>query len=328
MARKEAFTEPRTEERPWPLYGFRGSSYGGCLHSLVLILQGITSRPPSEELKARFQLGHESELRCKQALASAGFVMEDAQHELDKQRNVFVEEVFRFEDFEEPRSVKIGCSLDGWFKNRDALGGWLEAGYSIYPYPNALPADGPITFEHKSTTLSKFESLLEAFSLVRHDIRAELKQWNPQYAYQTSAQAWGLELYIREQTLVSQEPLDGLPCLFSVECINLDEAGNPGPRHQERVCFLLPAPVFGPMECLGRCLEAVWFFENNIVPECDAIFDCRFREPDWGATYKEIDISALPVLSNEPVPTTPPAPKKSPEPIVVPDGDFLDGLRL
>ena len=267
------------------LWGFRGSSFGSCLHGAVMSLRGSRSRRPNVSTRTRFKSGSDSEERIKELLRGVDANLQDDQSHYTQQRKVHLYGDVRDEDY------RISCSLDGWSYNlwdfiQKSVGPVYDPGLSISKR-YWEPFDGHFVFEHKSVQTEKWQSIFGhagSSSMMRapglfcsERFRAGMRT----YAWQVSAQAHALAADLS----LSTPP----PILISLEEVIPQEVeGETTFIPNRRALVLLGSPPYSAQECLGRCATAVDFYRKGNVPSCDSEWQCYWDYPQYAATVTEI----------------------------------------
>jgi hypothetical protein len=273
MSRIECFWHE--EDKVWQ---FRGSSFGNCLHGSVMCLRKVQPHKPDMFMQSRFSAGSTSEERIKKILTECGegAELEDAGiHWSEGQRRVDVCGDVKDETY------RITCSLDGWMINvRTFIEATVGKVYDPAVSTQYMPESGPAVFEHKSVTMAKWEEMFgpngwtDNIGVIDP---VKVRQWMKTYAWQVSAQAWGLAADL-EKLEVEIDQDYPLPILVSVEAVERDPVTEMYvPRH--RGLAYIHHPPYSRQECLERCAEAVRLSRTSETPKCDSEWQCLYLAP-------------------------------------------------
>ena len=227
MKRKEAYWD---EEEG--VYHFRGSFYGGCMHSVVLALRGNSPKAPSLHTRARFSAGTQSEDELKKDMVEVGLailgppdgtlgVIWDAGAHFSCQRQTkayfgycdaykgfaysdglkgLQQKLLHPQDGSPPVSMHvytIGCSLDGWgISPLDFLVKVQDLEFYNESVSRLLVSDGvvPFVLEHKSMNADK-KAALDACCPSRPYVldRYLFRELMRSYGWQITAQVLGVQ---------------------------------------------------------------------------------------------------------------------------------------
>lgn len=305
MSRNEAYFNADTNT-----WEFRGSSFGGCLHGLVMALQGATKAPPDLRTRQRFSAGTLSEERIKEDMIAIGAAspgkpepnvlgrMWDAGKIYKTQRAVRGSYIngpdankWVCSDYVIPAKhdhCVVQCSLDGW-----GIGAheFLDRVEPIYTEgmvgSHQLPSDFQSwIWEHKSMTREKFETLLKCcFAGEEWVVSPSLfAQAFPQYSWQLTAQALGVHSMLWDVFRDVDPELSSVGGLafvqprifFSVELLDY-AAGDWIPAG--RYLFYIVSNPFTGTDVAVRLAEVIRMFRAGEVPRCDSEFKCDWPLP-------------------------------------------------
>ena len=287
------------------LWEFRGSSFGSCMHGLVMALRGHEKGSPDLRSRVRFAAGNSSEARIKNDLVDVGAasrfapdgpdlgVMWDAGDTYLTQRTVRGYHVFgpkmcstttqlypRKPDHD---AAVVQCSLDGW---GIGLQEFVQRAGSVYrTVPSLMGMTGcSWVWEHKSMSPEKFASLLECThpASTNHLDPFLFRQRFLQYAWQVQAQAGGLhellwhEIY-RHEPPANHDFLVWPRAFISVEVLH-NVAGDYLPVGRHLFYLEMTSQLAG---CIAtRLREVLRLYRAGEVPKCDSEFRCEWPVPE------------------------------------------------
>lgn len=307
MARNEAYYNKETDT-----WEFRGSSFGGCLHGLVMSLRGATKGSPDLRTRMRFSAGNQSEDSIKEDMIAIGAadkgpprpgelgVMWDAGKNLHSQRAVRGHYIggpdchkWVCTDYPTPDKhihAVVQCSLDGWgigtHEFLDRVGPLYEAG--CVHKSHILSGFHPFIWEHKTMQAEKFEALVgccEGGAGQWMIDPLKFQQKFRQYAWQLTAQAFGVHSMLwdvfrdedPELNRVGGFDLIQPRIFFSVETVAAMANGDFAPTG--RYLFYIRATPFTGSDIAVRLAETVRMFQADEVPKCDSDFKCDWPMP-------------------------------------------------
>lgn len=284
MSSRQRLCAEVSEGRRGPVYSFRGSEFGGCLHSQVIALrmsksnQSLTTSPPPK-LQQIFDYGHAEEMWMKKHLISLGvkFTEKSMSNRWDEQ---------------ESASLSKGMGEKGFLVLRCSLDGITEGfGWELLDHISNLPDERvPVkvetilgldyhkanNYDHKALGDAAFEKFLEL------GIEAF-----PRYSWQFSAGCHGL---MRER-----------PELGKVGLL-VTASHRPKPR-EDGVIYkedskgwalaYYSEPPFSAEQCLSRCESVVDLFLRGECPKCDSEYPCRYPKPEPSSLEEEDVVKLL-----------------------------------
>jgi hypothetical protein len=225
MARKEAGWDEK--EQAWT---FRGSFFGGCMHSLVLALRGNFPKAPTPWQRSRFAAGTQSEDAVKEDMvekqlatlgppeARLGVVWDAGAHySCQRQVRAYFAYCSTFTGFAYPRGIaelrhrmanpqdgfppeeltvyRVGCSLDGWgIGARDYVANACAAEfYEDGVLPSAVTSEVvPFVLEHKSMNDEKKAALDACCTSPYVLCHKKFRELMRSYGWQVTGQAYGV----------------------------------------------------------------------------------------------------------------------------------------
>ncbi len=304
MARNEAYYNAEHD-----VYEFRGSSFGGCMHGLVMALNGAKKGSPSLKTRDRYAAGNRSEEAVKADLILAGAadkgkprpgllgVMWDAGPNLHSQRQVRGHylsgpEACKWVCSDYPFPAKhdhcvVQCSLDGW---GIGVHEFLARAACVYTEGCVDPAHTyqgftPFIWEHKSVMKEKFPALLKCCPAEPYVLDPVLfRQLYNQYSWQLTAQGFGVHSMIwdvfRDDDPACNE-VGGFSFLhprvfFSVEVLTtVGEHYVPAGRH----LFYMRHTPFDGSDVAARLGEVLRMWRAGEVLKCDSEYQCDWPLP-------------------------------------------------
>lgn len=309
--RKEAWHDPETDQ-----YHFRGSSFGGCMHGLVLALRGTVKRAPDMHLRARFAAGSQSEDRLKEEMVAAGLatlgppaeglplgIIYDAHSHYTKQRQVrasfsvskwhtgfaYHEGLLSLRSNMPEYRIPIytvGCALDGWgldpraFALRCAMHPEVYDGDVVV----ATAVTGqlrPFILEHKSMNEDKKKEVDACCSKPGVLDPAKFAELYRGYGWQITGQALGVRAMCANIFSWDDghcDPLDSVVpvVFFSVETLQQVNGSDYIPTG--RHLYYMERPPWEGKDVAERLHEVVTLAATGKIPECDS----EWGRCDWG----------------------------------------------
>lgn len=248
-----------------PMYSFRGSEFGGCFHSQVQGLRGVSPEnfiPPS--LQKVFDYGHADEKRMKDILHSLGvkFTPKSMNTEWSEQEAVALKRGMGEKGF-----LLLRCSLDGIVSGISKEKLLLAKGYTASEWLYDISIDDPVAefnnYDHKALNDVGFEKFIE------DGIEAF-----PRYSWQFSAGTHGLR---REKPEYSNAGL-----LITVA--HRPKAREDGVIYSEDskgwAVAYYAEPPFSEKQCLDRCEAVVDLYLRGECPKCDNEYPCRYPKAE------------------------------------------------
>lgn len=304
MTRNEAYLDEATG-----IYEFRGSSYGGCMHGLVMALRGEKQNAPDLQTRSRFGAGNQSEEAIKADLIRIGAatvnapcgnlgVMWDAGPNFNSQRQVrghymgaprYAHKLVP-RDFVPERGQDhfvVQCSLDGWGLGEREFLNRVKDVYDrgcVFPglLPSAADRFAAWVWEHKSVQKEKQEILLACCYPGKPFLIDPLKfqQAFPHYSWQLTAQVYGVHMLIWD--LFEDDPdhhlVFKMPGIFySTEVVQPDHQGSYFPVGRQ--LFYMERPPFTSSDVAMRLSETLRAFREGEVPKCDSEYRCFWPVP-------------------------------------------------
>lgn len=235
---------------------FRGSSFGGCVHSHLACLRGLDEADPPPHMRSIFERGHAAEAWAKDKLASQGV-----------------------------KWIESGCGLEG--QKDQELPIWGDDPASgrvilISVTPDGLAADKSdpdgtyINAEFKSFSRTSYkEWLREGFS------------GNERYALQFSAEMHGYQRKYRSKRI------KGILVPVIAENNKDWSEGSTAPRWffelgELTVCDQAP---FAEDQCLQRCRDILSLYDAGEWVECKGKYACRY--PHVSALVSDVETESV-----------------------------------
>lgn len=305
MKRKEAFYDKDKD-----VWEFRGSSFGGCQHGLVMALRGAEPGAPDPHTRARFGAGNTSEAVIKEQLREADVAVKgkpdrrlgviwDAGDNWKSQRQVTGHYLVRYHPGRRDHRNEwvlsdynfkpgddhctVTCALDGWGMGEhefvERVGG-IYTGGSV-TLENIPDRYASWIWEHKSIQLAKFQALQKCAVEGKPYVLdpSKFAKAFARYAWQLSGQSYGLfgllsEIFVDDPMHQIATRLPGI--FFSTDLIQ------PTPLGYETVgkyLFYLPRPPFHGGDIAVRLGEVLKHYREGTVPTCDSEFRCFWPKP-------------------------------------------------
>ena len=222
---------------------------GGCAHRHVQdwLNPDVTPPAPSSYQEGIFARGERAEAWVKEQLQQKGWSIRGIETDFTKQINVSMFAPVNLVGFGERDRICISASLDGVITKGDTVR----------------------RLEVKALGQKGFTDCTEANTICAID----------QYAYQTSAAAWGCDWKAGEKGEMRNTPHP-----IQVVIVRQGEYQNAdGTVNRDGVFFeVLEAPWYTPDQLFQRCRDILVMCRDGIVPECDARYPCS-----WTAWEKE-----------------------------------------
>jgi hypothetical protein len=246
-------------------YNFYGSRFGGCLHGQELSLLGVTPVPPNKNLQEVFRIGHVSEEETKLCLEDSGFIIAFASSNINQQHSVLISRKYSYNGQE--MTIELASHLDGLLTN---VGNWTGACYLSWPKTD--PKDFYV-FEHKSVKPDAFDILK---NLNEDTFPDYLLDNYAQYAWQVSAQYWGMLEQLWEEHKKAHPDKTGVESLKEIwNSLKIIMSFHDKTSFR-KISFLLDKPQFTKTECLDRCFQVVKNVIDLKISTCDSKWFCGY----------------------------------------------------
>lgn len=236
---------------------FRGSSFGGCIHSHVACLRGLEEGDVPQHMQGIFDRGHAAEAWAKERLTAQGVKWIDAGCGLEEQRDQ--ELTLWGDDPASGRMILISITPDGLsVDKRD-------------------PENALVNAEFKSFARKSYQEFL------RDGIEG-----NERYAYQVSAEVHGYRRKHRGKRVSG--------CIVPIIAENNRDWSEGAPESVPRWFFELgeilkfDEPPFTEEQCLQRCRDVLAAYDAGEWPECDSKYPCRY--PHTSAVVADVEVEA------------------------------------
>lgn len=216
---------------------FRGSSFGGCIHSHLACLRGLEEGDVPSHMQAIFDRGHAAEAWAKDRLKEMGVRWIDEACGLANQSG---QELSVWGDDEASgRTILISVTPDGLAHSKDG--------------------NGFVSTEMKSFSKDSYKEFL------RDGLEGNLR-----YAYQVSAEVHGYRKKHRGQRITGCV----VPIIAS-NVKGWDGTGERWEFELGEI-LKFEEPPFTEEQCLDRCREVLRCYDAGEWPACDSKYACRY----------------------------------------------------
>lgn len=241
---------------------FRGSSFGGCVHSHVACLRGLEEGDVPAHMQSIFDRGHAAEAWAKEELRKRGV-----------------------------RWIDEACGLENQASQELTL--WGDDPVSGRVILLSITPDGLAEATTQKATLDLLATEMKSFS------RKSYQEWqrdkfagNDRYAYQFSAEIHGYRKKHRNKRV-------GGVIVPIIAENNKEWKGDVTDKStwEGRWFFELGElevhhkPPFTEEQCLDRCREILRAFDAGEWPECASKYPCRY--PHVSALMADVEVDAV-----------------------------------
>jgi hypothetical protein len=235
---------------------FRGSSFGGCIHSHLACLRGLDEADPPAHLKAIFERGHAAEAWAKDKLASQGV-----------------------------KWIEAGCGLAG--QKDQELSIWGDDPASDRVILISVTPDG-LAADKSDPENTYINAEFKSFS------KTSYKEWlrdgfagNERYGWQFAAEMHGYQRKYRGKKI------KGILVPIIAENNKEWSEGSDEPRWffelgEFTVCDEAP---YTEEQCLQRCRDILALYDAGEWVECKGKYACRY--PHLAALVADVEAEAI-----------------------------------
>lgn len=216
---------------------FRGSSFGGCIHSHLACLRGLEEGEVPAHMQSIFDRGHAAEAWAKEELRKMGVRWVDSACGLENQRDQ--ELTLWGDDERSDRVILLSVTPDGLAHSKDG--------------------NGFVSTEMKSFSRDSYKEFL------RDGLEGNLR-----YAYQVSAEVAGYRRKHRGQRITGC-----IVPIIAENVKGWDGTGERWRFELGDIVKFEEAP-FTEEQCLARCREVLRQYDAGEWPDCDSKYACRW----------------------------------------------------